>query len=299
MLRLLRKRSTLSDRIFDFFNYAILGVVLLLIIYPLLYVLGSSFSSPAAVQSGRVVLFPVEFTIMGYEIIFQHSAMWVSFFNSVVYVVSGTAIGLALTVMVAYPLSRADFKAGGLVMFLVGFVMLFPPGMIPLYLLVSDLGMMDTRWSIILPTAITPFHIIIARTFFKTNVPIELHEAAQLDGCDEFGFFFRIALPISKAVVAVIILYCAVGMWNRYFEPMLYLTNQSLYPFQLFLRRILILSSVTKDTFAGIELQASRAALSELVKNVLVIVSMIPMLILYPFIQRHLTKGMMIGAIKG
>lgn len=292
--------KTFSDRIFDVVNYALVSIAIVLVMYPLLYILSSSFSSTTAVQAGRVRLWPVEFSLLGYETLLNYRLLWSSVLNSLIYVVAGTGISVSLTLMLAYACSRKDFKPRGILMFLLGFFMIFVPGMIPRYLLVSQLGLMNTRWALLLPSAISVLNVIITRTFFLSNIPDELLEAAQLDGASDFRFFFQIAIPISTAVIAINMLFYGVAQWNQYFDAMLFLTSEKLYPLQLILRKVLVLNTVGNDVaISNIKAYASKAALGELLKYTLAVVSVVPMLAIYPFVQKYLVKGMLIGSLKG
>lgn len=294
------RRETLSDKIFDIVNHTLVILAVILVLYPLLYILSSSFSSTTAVQAGRVRLWPVEFSLLGYQTLLHYRLLWSSVLNSLFYVVAGTSISVSLTLMLAYACSRKDFKPRGILMFLLGFLMIFPPGMIPRYLQVSQLGMMNTRWALLLPSALSALNVIITRTFFQSNIPDELLEAAQLDGASDFQFFFRIAIPICAAVIAINMLFYGVAQWNQYFDAMLFLTSEKLYPLQLILRKVLVLNSIGNDVaLSDIKAYASKAALGELLKYSLVVVSVVPMMLVYPFIQKYLVKGMLIGSLKG
>ena len=232
-------RQTRSDRIFGAVDTLLLAVVFLIIAYPLYFVVIASFSDPQMVSSGKVIWRPVGFTLAGYERILKFNQIWLGYRNTFFYAILGTAISLVLTVTFAYPLSRKDFMLRTPLMMLVTFTMFFSGGMIPTYLVVSQMGLLDTIWAVVLPGAITASHVIIVRTFFQ-GIPKDLTEAAAIDGCTNFKAFIHIILPLSKAVTAVIALYVASSLWNGYFGPMIYLTNRKLYPLQLFLRQILL-----------------------------------------------------------
>ena len=292
------KEST-DDRLFTILNYIILFIFTITILYPLIYIVSASFSSSTAVISGKVWLYPVEPTLAGYEAVFKHRLIMSSFLNSVFYTVVGTTINVLFTLIAAYPLSRKDFMPRNAVMALFVFTMMFSGGLIPSYLVVKELGMIDTRWSLIIPGALGVMNMIIARTYFQTTIPEELLEASQMDGCSDFTFVRKIVLPLSGPIIAVISLFYAVGHRNQYFSALLYLKHQELYPIQLVLRDILVQNEVDASMITDIADQAARDGLRELLKFSLIVVSTLPVLIIYPFIQRHFVKGMMIGSLKG
>ncbi|MDD9268399.1 carbohydrate ABC transporter permease [Paenibacillus sp. GCM10023248] len=292
-------KESADDRLFTVLNYIILFIFTITILYPLVYIVSASFSSSTAVVSGRVWLYPVEPTLAGYEAVFKHRLIMSSFLNSVFYTVVGTIINVLFTLIAAYPLSRKDFMPRNSVMALFVFTMMFSGGLIPSYLVVKELGMIDTRWSLIIPGALSVMNMIIARTYFQTTIPDELLEAAQMDGCSDFTFVRKIVLPLSGPIIAVISLFYAVGHWNQYFNALLYLKHQELYPLQLVLRDILVQNEVDASMITDVADQAARDGLRELLKFSLIVVSTLPVLIIYPFIQRHFVKGMMIGSLKG
>lgn len=294
-----RVKESREDQIFYFVINVILWIVFALIAVPLLYVLAASFSSASAVVAGKVYLWPVDFSLAGYKAVFENSNIVRSFCNSVFYVVLGTAINVALTVCAAYPLSRRDMPGGNLIMMLFSFTMIFSGGMIPTYMLMSNLHLLNTVWAMVIPGAISVYNMIITRTFFRSNIPNELLEASQIDGCSDFVFFVRMVLPLSKAIIAVITLYYAIAHWNDYFNAFLYLTNKKLFPLQIILREILIVNQVNGDMIMDAELMEAKEGLSELLKYSLIVVSVVPVLIIYPFVQRYFVKGVMIGSIKG
>ncbi|SDD56531.1 multiple sugar transport system permease protein [Paenibacillus sp. UNCCL117] len=294
-----RMKETMDDRVFTYLNYFILGIFTITILYPLVYIVSASFSSTTAVISGRVWLYPIEPTLAGYEAVFKHRLITSSFLNSIFYTVAGTAINVVFTLMAAYPLARKDFMPRNAIMMLFVFTMMFSGGLIPSYLLIKELGMIDTRWSLIIPGALGVWNVIITRTYFQTTIPDELLEAAQMDGCSDFTFVRKIVIPLSGPIIAVIVLFYAVGHWNQYFSALLYLKRQELYPLQLVLRDILVQNEVDASMITDVADQAAREGLRELLKFSLIVVSTLPVLIIYPFIQRHFVKGMMIGSLKG
>jgi putative aldouronate transport system permease protein len=293
-----RIRESLGDRVFMFFVYSFLLVVLLVVLYPLIYVVSSSFSSPLAVSSGQVWLWPVDFSLRGYEVAFSNPQIVTGYANSLYYTFFGTLISVALTVLLAYPLSRRTLFGRNSIMIFITFTMIFYGGLIPTYLVVKNLGMLNTRWALLIPQAIAAWQVIIARTFFQVNIPDELAEAAELDGCSDLRFLWSIVLPLSKPIIAVLVLMYAVGQWNAYFDALLYLKSADLYPLQLVLRSILIL-----NTFVSGSMEASvmieRQQLADLLKYSLIVVGSLPVLLIYPFAQRYFVRGMLIGSIKG
>lgn len=292
-------REATGDRIFNIANYTILSLFFLIVLYPLVYIVSASFSSTEAVISGKVWLWPVDPGLKGYEAVFSNNAIWSGFANSIFYTVVGTVINVILTIIAAYPLSRKDFIGRNSIMFIFVFTIMFSGGLIPSYLLVKDLGMLDSRWAMILPSAINVFNVIIARTYFQTNIPNEMLEAAQVDGCSDWKFLTRIVLPLSGPIVAVISLFYAVSHWNSYFSALLYLKDRELYPLQLVLRSILIQNQIDPSMVMNEEDLVARQGLADLLKYSLIVVASVPVLIIYPFVQRHFVKGVMIGSVKG
>lgn len=293
-----RIKESFLDRIFVSLVYLFLVVVLIVILFPLIHIVSASFSSPSAVTSGRVWLWPVEFTLIGYEAVFRNAEIWVGFGNSLFYTVFGTLLNVAFTVMIAYPLSRKTFYGRNIIMLLLVFTMFFDGGLIPNYLLVKSLGLLDTRWAMILPGAFAVFQVIIARTFFQ-SLPGELAEAAEMDGCSDMKFFLRIVIPLSKPILAVMFLMYAVGHWNAYFNALIYLKDSSMFPLQIFLRNLLILNSENSDMYKDVNNLLLQQGLKDLLKYSLIVVSSAPVLIIYPFVQKHFVKGVMIGSLKG
>ncbi|MDQ0900993.1 MULTISPECIES: carbohydrate ABC transporter permease [unclassified Paenibacillus] len=297
---MLTKRSikeSPGDRMLLAVIYACLTIGMLVVLYPLIYILSASFSSPFAVVSGKVWLYPVDFTLIGYETVFKNAQVLVGYGNSLLYATIGTLVSLTVTIMMAYPLSRKTFYGRNVLMFILTFTMLFGGGLIPLYLVVKNLHLIDSRWSLILPQAIGVFQIIIARTFFQNTIPDELVDAAEMDGCSDVGFLIRVVLPLSKPIIAVMVLLFAVGQWNAYFDALLYIKSSELYPLQLVLRNILLLN--TSENPTDISETLRRQGLAELMKYSLIVVSSLPVLILYPFVQKHFVQGVMIGSLKG
>jgi len=294
-----KSKEMLSDRIFDILNNTFLLLSLVVVAYPLIYIISSSLSSPHAVMAHKVWLFPVDFDLISYKAVFTNKQIGIGYMNSLIYMAAGTVVSVLLTMLLAYPLSRKEFYGRNVVTRLILFTMLFTGGIIPLYLTVRNLGMYDTRWAIILPNAITVWNVIIARTFLQDNISDELYEAAMIDGCSDIRFLFAFVFPLSGAIIAVLGLFYAVGQWNKYFDALLYLQDQALYPLQIILRNILIINkntpSMTMDVGAAIRAQG----LSETIRYALIVVASLPLLVLYPFVQKFFVKGVMIGSVKG
>lgn len=288
-----------DDRIFTVVNYLFLAFILIIVAYPIIYVASASFSSPYAVTSGKMWLWPVEFNVRGYSAVFHHSQIVKSFFNSLKITVLGTTLNIVLTVMAAYPLSRRTFYGRGLFTGIMAFTMFFSGGLVPTFLLIKGLGMYNTSWALILPGAVGVSNVIIARTFFQSNIPEELYEAGQLDGCSDIRFLLKVVLPLSSPVIAVLVMYYAVGHWNAYFNALIYIADKDKQVLQVVLKNILIESRMMEEMMLDVAEMEQRQGLSELLKYATIVVSSLPMLILYPFIQKHFVKGVMIGAIKG
>ncbi|GLX68815.1 carbohydrate ABC transporter permease [Paenibacillus glycanilyticus] len=290
-------RESAGDRIFVFAVYAILSLVLVAVLYPLIYIVSSSISSPSAVVSGKVWLWPVDLSFKGFETILKTPLIMTGYINSLFYMSAGTLISVVLTVMLAYPLSRKTFFGRSGILMIVMFTMLFGGGLIPTYLVVKELGMIDSRWALLIPNAIWVWQVIIARSFFQTTIPGELIEASEIDGCSDWRFLASVVIPLSKPILAVLVLMYAVGQWNAYFDALIYLKSDKLYPLQLVLRSIII-----QNNSAGamdISVQVQRAQLAELLKYALIVVATLPVLIIYPFVQRYFVQGMLVGSVKG
>lgn len=292
-------RQSTRDKLYLTFVYAFLILCLIVVAYPLVYIVSSSLSSSRAVISGRVWLLPVEPTLKGYRAVFENAQIIKGYANSIFYTVIGTAINVAFTIAAAYPLSRKDFFGRNVIMGLIVFTMLFSGGLIPYYLTVKQLGLLDTRWAMILPGALAAYQVILARTFFQTSIPAELTEAAHLDGCGDANFLLRVVIPLSKPIIAVLTLMYAIGHWNAYFDALIFLKSPELYPLQLVLRNILILNSIDETMVKDVKELAARQDLKELLKYSLIVVASAPVLLIYPFVQRHFAKGLLLGSLKG
>jgi len=294
---------TTGDKIFDGILLIVLTSVFLIVAYPLYFVIISSISEPLAVAGGEVIFYPVGFTLDGYRKVFEQQTVMRGFYNSLIYTSVGVTINLFVTIPTAYALSRKDFIFRTPITIFYLITIFVSGGIMPTYLIVRATGLLDSMWALIIPGAITVFNTVVARTFFQTNIPSELLEAAKLDGCGNTRFFIYVCLPISGAIIAIMVLYYGVAHWNSYFSALLYMNDRTKWPLQLELRNILLLNSLAG--MPGILTEEALAekkrleALMEMMKYSLIIVSSIPMLVLYPFIQRHFVKGVMIGAIKG
>lgn len=287
----------------DKIYYAVSGIIITLImisvLYPVVYIVSASFSSGSAVISGQVLLWPVEFCLDGYQAVFAHKDILSSYANSIFYTVVGTLINLCMTLIAAYPLSRKDLPGRGYITFFFTFTMFIGGGMIPNYLVVKGLGMLNTRWALLIPGAISTYNMFVVKNFIQSNIPGELLEASRMDGCSDTNYFFSIVLPLSKASIAVIALYYAVGHWNSYFSALMYLNDRSKIPLQLVLREILVNNQVSADMIIDPELYEKKQNVAQLLKYSLIVVSSVPIICVYPFVQKHFVKGVMVGSVKG
>jgi len=291
-------KLTPADRRFYLMVTVLLVLLVAVVVYPIVLVIASSFSSPAAVYAGRVFLWPVEPSLEGYGAVFKNKQILSGFTNTMFYTLGGTIINLFMTTLAAYPLSRRTLPYRKSIMMLFIFTMFFSGGMIPNYILLMNLRMLNTRWALLIPGAISVYNMILMRTFFE-NIPVELYEAASIDGCTDIRYLLTVMLPLSKPIIAVLALYYAVNHWNAYFNAMMYLTDQKLVPLQLVLRDILISNTINLNEIMDEETMRARQGLSELMKYAIIVVSSVPVMIIYPFIQKYFVKGVMIGSIKG
>jgi len=291
-------RESAGDKVFLFCIYAILTLVLIVVMYPLIYIISSSISSPAAVTSGQVWLWPVDISFQGFKVLFQTPEVMTGYGNSLLYTSAGTFISVCLTIMIAYPLSKTTFFGRKVLMMLVTFTMIFSGGLIPTYMVVREVGLIDTRWALLIPNAIWVWQVIIARSFFQSSIPTELSESSEIDGCSDLRFLWSIVIPLSMPIIAVLILMYAVGQWNAYFDALIYLKSADLFPLQLILRSIIIQNNtptMLNDAMKMVE----RQQLAELLKYSLIVVATLPVLIIYPFVQRYFVQGMLVGSVKG
>jgi ABC-type glycerol-3-phosphate transport system permease component len=291
-------RETKSDIVLLITLYTLLIIVSLTVLYPILYVISSSFSSPNAINSGKVVLLPVEFSTLGYERILQYKPLWMGFMNSTIYALGSGLLSTTLTLLAAYPLSRKNFVGRNAIMIFMVFTMFFGGGLIPYYLLLNKLHLIDTRWVMIIPGAVSVFNVIIARTFLQANIPDELFDAATVDGCSHFRFFGSVVLPLSKPLIAILFLFAAVGAWNSYFNALVFLRSQELMPIQIVLRNVLI-QNQSFGNYGLVSVEMQRLKMNDLLKFGMIVIGSLPLMIAYPFVQKHFVKGVMIGSIKG
>ena len=296
------RRSSLSDKIFYTIVDILMLAALMMVVIPIMNVISNSISEPSAVLQGKVSIFPKGLSFDGYKAVFADNKIISGYANTILYTVSSTVLGVIVTVLCAYPLSRKDLKGRNTIMFLVTFTMLFSGGIIPNYLLIRSLHLINSRLSLILPGLINAYNIIIARTFFQSSIPDSLLEAAEIDGCGNMRFFCTIVLPLSKAILAVLALYFAVANWNAWFNAYIYLSEPKKYPLQLVLKEILLANSMAAggDTVGGADGdKAKMDALSEVIKYASIMVSCLPIWCAYPFVQKYFVQGVMIGSIKG
>jgi len=287
------------DRVFDIINNIIMVLVLLIVIYPLIFIVSASFSSAQAVISGKVWLWPVDPTIVGYTGIFKNSSVMIGYANSFFYMTVGTVINVFVTMMAAYPLARRDLRGRKFFTMFFMFTMMFSGGLIPTYLLLRNMHMIDTRWAMILPGALAVWNMTIARTYIQSSIPVELFESAEMDGAGDIRLFWKIVMPLCTPILAVITLFYAVEHWNSFFNALIYLKRASLFPLQIILRNILILNTTDYSMLTDAGEMAERYALAELLKYSLIVVASLPVLCIYPFVQKHFVKGIMLGSVKG
>lgn len=290
------------DRHFDKINTVLIILITIVIIYPLVFVASASISDPVAVNTGKVWLWPVNITFEGFRRVFQNSDIWRGYRNTIFYTVSGTILSLLVLIPAAYALSRPEIMGKKYIMWFMLFTMLFNGGMIPNYLLIDNLGMVDTVWAIIIPGLIGTWNILVTKSFFEASIPLQLIESATIDGATEWTVFTKIVIPLSMPIIAVMALFKGVGMWNEYFRALIYLRNEELFPLQLILREILVLNQVTSQTMQSTAGQAQ--SIVEMVNNAsliryaVMIVSAVPLLVAYPFVQKYFVKGVLIGSVK-
>ena len=290
---------TRGDRIFDAINVAALCLLLAVILYPLIYVLSCSFSDPLLVVQSKITFLPMQPTLVAYQRVIRNELIMTGYQNTLFYTLLGTVLNVAVTTMMAYPLSRHDFAARRPITMLTAFTMLFSGGMIPTFLVVKNLGLIDTVWSLVLPGLVSPWNMFIMKNYFQTSIPTELYEAASIDGADNFHLLRSVALPLSAPIVAVMVLYYGVAHWNSYFNALLYLRDRTRYPLQLVLRSFFSANDYSEQGGAGGDSGMTALLVSETMKYALIVIASGPILCLYPLLQRFFVKGVMLGAIKG
>lgn len=298
-----KKKTTIkhskSDTIYFTISGIILTIILILVLYPIIYVVSASFSSGEAVSSGKVLLFPVDPSLDGYKAVFNNKDILSAYLNTILYTSVGTLINVTMALITAYPLTRKDLKGRGALTFFFVFTMYFSGGLIPFYILMTDLNLVDTRLAMVVPGALSVWNMIIVRSFISSSIPSELLEATSIDGCSDTKYFFKMVLPLSKAVIAVVALFSAVVHWNSYFDAMLYLNDRDLVPLQIILREILVMNQIDPSMISDPEQAMQMSKIADVLKYALIVVSTAPILCVYPFVQKYFTKGVMIGSIKG
>lgn len=299
-MRILRKskRRHTGDRVFDTVNTILLVIVFLLVTFPVYYIVIASFSDPDLVLTGKITVFPRGFQLDSYKRVFSNGEVMVAYLNTIEYTVVGTLVNLAVTLPAGYALSRRDLRGRQFLNLFFVFTMFFSGGTVPTYMIVRKLHLLDTFWAMIIPSAMSVWNLILCRNYFESNVPWDLYEVASMDGCTNRRFFVQIVLPISKAIIAVMVLFYAVGIWNSYMQPLMYLMDKNKYPLQLVLKNILI-SSQPDASLAGMTDRAELYKQTEMLKYALVVVSSVPMIIVYPFVQKYFVQGVMVGSLKG
>lgn len=298
-------KDTKADKVFLTFNFIFVILALVIVLYPLIYIISASISDPNAVNTGEMYLFPKGITFEGYKTIFNNNSIWTGYLNTIYYTALGTFINLVVTLPCAYALSRKDFYGRNVFTTFILITMFLSGGLIPSYLLVKNLHMLNTVWALVIPGAVSVYNLIVTRTFFESTIPREMEEAAIMDGCDDFKLFFKIILPLSAPIIAVMALFYGVGHWNSYFSALIYMTDKTKYPLQMVLREILVLSDMSSNTINGqmtgdmAAMMFSKQQLVQVIKYGVMIVSTLPIILIYPFLQKYFVKGMMIGSVKG
>ena len=293
------KNSSTGDKVFIILVYVLLSAVMLIVLYPLIYIISASFSDPQAVVSGKVVLWPVDVTLRGYKAVFKNPKIITGFINSFIYMGVGTVVNLIMTMLCAYPLSRKEFTARNKIAALFVFTMYFSGGLMPTYMVVNKLGLINTRWAMIIPSAMSTYNMIIARTYMVNSIPDELYEAAQIDGCSPFKYLLKVVVPLCKPILAVLTLYYGIAKWNNYFDAMLYLNDASLQPLTIVLREILIQNQIDPTMLTDASALSKLQGMTELLKYAVIVVASVPVLAIYPLVQKYFVKGVTIGAVKG
>lgn len=293
-----RMKKMWGDRVFDWINAVIMICVCVVIAYPLYYVLIASFTDPVIVNSGKVLLYPEKIFMGGYKKIFEYRPMWTGYANTILYTVCGTLVALIATIPCAFALSRRDLLGRKVWNFLFTFTMFFGGGIIPLYLIINAVGIYDTIWAMVLPTAVSVYNLIVCRSFFESNIPDELYDASKIDGSNDFDFFFRIVIPLSSTIMAVMLLFYATAIWNSFMNALMFMGTQDKMPLQVILRNLVLSNQTTALTSSGTEV-AQRMKMAEQLKYAIIVVSALPLLVVYPFVQKYFAKGVLMGAVKG
>ncbi|MDR0921479.1 MAG: carbohydrate ABC transporter permease [Lactobacillales bacterium] len=302
MLNTKTVRESKGDKIFKYCVYLFVFLATIVVLYPLIYIISASVSSPQFVNSGEMWLLPKGITWEGYKTIFENKEIWTGYKNTIIYTGLGTFVNLAVTLPCAYALSRPDFYGKKFFMNFMLVTMFISGGLIPSYLLVKNLHMLDTIWAMIIPNAASVYNIVVTRSFFETTIPREMEEAAAIDGCSDFRLFFKIVLPLSMPIIAVMGLFYGVGHWNSYFNALVYLSEKSMYPLQMVLREILVLQDLSSNQMTSssmADMLFSKQQLVQVIKYGVMLVSTLPIIVVYPFLQRYFVKGVMVGSLKG
>ncbi|MDR0297513.1 MAG: carbohydrate ABC transporter permease [Streptococcaceae bacterium] len=297
MLKKNKKPTSTGEKIFNLAIYGLSILLILVIVYPLWFVIIASFSNPQDVASGAVWFWPKSWSLQGYEVLFKQPLLWRSYFNTIFYTVAGTLFGLLVNIPVGYALSRKDLFGRKWINILYVIPMFVTGGLIPIYLVTKNFGLLNTIWVMIVPFAVSPYNIIVARTFFDNSLPEGLWESAQIDGSGTIRYFFQIVLPLSKAILAVIGLWTAVGIWNSWFNALIYLSDPNLQPLQLLLRQLLIMNQTLQTQTTG-ALASQLAQTSQMMQYAAIVISTVPIMLVYPFLQKYFNQGVMVGAIK-
>ena len=294
-------RLSKGDRIMDTTINIVMFLLFLVVLYPLVYVVSSSFSSGDAVFKGKVILWPVDFSTFGYEIVLKYPKVWIGYKNTIINTVVGTIMNVFTTTLVAYPMSRREFQGKGFYMFIFMFTMWFGGGLVPTYILMSDLGLVNNRLAVLLTGLVSISNMVVMRSFFRNSIPGDLHDAARVDGISDIGYLVKIVLPLSKAIFSVITLYYAVAHWNAYFSAMIYLMDPDKVTLQQVLKELLAQANPSLDDVQGMTAEeiANMQYSADLMKYSLIVVSSAPILCAYPFVQKYFERGVMIGSVKG
>lgn len=293
------KIKSRQDFLFNLFNYVVIIILTLIVLYPVIYVVSASFSNPDRIASGDVWLLPVETTLISYKRLLMYENVWIGYRNTILYTVGGTFVNVAITLMCAYPMARSNLRGRGPLMFMFSFTMMFGGGMIPNYILIKNLGLLGSRWVMIIPGAMSVYNMIVARTFIQSNVPDELLQSAQIDGSNNTYFFFKIVLPLVKPIIAVLAMWYGVGHWNSYFGAFLYLKDTDKYPLQIFLKELLVNNQELSEMDMMLAENMSNRNSAVGMKYAIIVVSSAPLMCIYPFIQKYFRQGVLIGSIKG
>lgn len=299
MKKSILSRKSRFDTGFDIVNTILLVLALIIVLYPMYFVVIASISDATSIASGKVILLPKNVSMVGYRRILQDGRIWSGYANSIFYTAASAFLGVITTIMAGYSFSRRDLAGRRVLMTMYVFTMYFSGGLIPTYLVVKELGLMGSPWIVILLGSMSVYNIIIARSFFQNNIPDELFEAASIDGCGNARFFVSVVVPLSKSIIAVLALYYAVAQWNSYFNALVYLSRQELYPLQMILREILISSQMVQADITDLDAIQEMQRIAATVKYGVIVVASVPMLMIYPFVQKYFVKGVMIGSVKG